>query len=335
MNAFLFKRLKLIKSDTFSQPQKFEFPIPANRRIPDFLQLHLERLLYKIAFKIYVSQNRLPDLIHAQSGMDAAIYANDIAKLTGLPFVIFEHQVFVFHYYSRQRAKLILEGFKNAYKTAAVSTEERRQVIMNQPECNPVIIPNLIDEAQFKVKSQNSDKTLRIVTFMYANTVKGYRTFFESMFHLQKFTEDFEFAVVGNAWAKGLNQFEKICNELGIIRKAKFIPRIQREEVSNFLQNFDLYVCSSDFESFGIAPREAMMVGLPVVSTANGGIEDCITLKTGILVPVRDAQALAEAICNVKNNYSLYEPNTIRKFVIDQCGCNVFENKMIEFYKND
>jgi glycosyltransferase involved in cell wall biosynthesis len=59
----------------------------------------------------------------------------------------------------------------------------------------------------------------------------------------------------------------------------------------------DLLVCASDFESFGMAHLEAMACETPVVSTNNGGpAETVLDGKTGLLVPPKNPDALADAV---------------------------------------
>lgn len=58
----------------------------------------------------------------------------------------------------------------------------------------------------------------------------------------------------------------------------------------------DLYLHPSRAESFGLTPLEAMACGTPVVASTAGGIPEVVTDgETGLLVPVGDAIALADA----------------------------------------
>ena len=71
------------------------------------------------------------------------------------------------------------------------------------------------------------------------------------------------------------------------------------EDVPNAIKSASLFVLSSDFEGLPNALMEAMVLGLPVVSTDCGGggaralIEDGVD---GMIVPCGDVDALAEAI---------------------------------------
>ncbi len=59
-----------------------------------------------------------------------------------------------------------------------------------------------------------------------------------------------------------------------------------------------IYVTSSDYEGSSNALQEAMLTGLPVITTdcAKGGIQDLITETRGIIVPCNDQEALTIAL---------------------------------------
>lgn len=68
-----------------------------------------------------------------------------------------------------------------------------------------------------------------------------------------------------------------------------------RDDVEAVYAAADVFVCPSDYESFGLANLEAMACALPVVSTRRGGpAETIVDGVTGFLVEPGDADALAE-----------------------------------------
>ncbi|MCY4064048.1 MAG: glycosyltransferase family 4 protein [Chloroflexi bacterium] len=70
-----------------------------------------------------------------------------------------------------------------------------------------------------------------------------------------------------------------------------------RRDVETVYAAADVFVCPSEFESYGIANLEAMSCGLPVVSTRRGGpSETIVDGVTGFLVDPGDADALAERV---------------------------------------
>ena len=71
-----------------------------------------------------------------------------------------------------------------------------------------------------------------------------------------------------------------------------------RDDVPDLLASFDVFAFPSLYEGLGLAVIEAQAAGVPVVATQVGGIrENVVDGETGFLVPVGDADALAERIC--------------------------------------
>ena len=74
----------------------------------------------------------------------------------------------------------------------------------------------------------------------------------------------------------------------------------------------DLFVLPTLYEGYGMVVAEALAHGVPVVSTATGGIEELVRgarlqpdLSAGLLVPPGDADALASALRRVLTDASL------------------------------
>jgi len=70
----------------------------------------------------------------------------------------------------------------------------------------------------------------------------------------------------------------------------------------------DVFVLSSLREGLPLAVLEAMAAGVPVIATDVGGVKEVVTDgEDGLLVPVGDSQALAEAIARVLGDQDLRE----------------------------
>lgn len=79
-----------------------------------------------------------------------------------------------------------------------------------------------------------------------------------------------------------------------------------RADVESVYAAADVFVCPSDFESYGLANLEAMACALPVVSTRRGGPSETIADGfTGCLVEPGDAAALAAPVLQLLNDAPL------------------------------
>jgi len=83
--------------------------------------------------------------------------------------------------------------------------------------------------------------------------------------------------------------------ERGLDDRVHFIG--QRSDVPRILASADLFCQPNQrAESFGVAFIEAMLAGLPVVTSASGGALEIIDEHCGVLVPVNDRRALREVL---------------------------------------
>jgi glycogen(starch) synthase len=81
---------------------------------------------------------------------------------------------------------------------------------------------------------------------------------------------------------------------------------VDEEELKALYLDCDLFVAPSVYESFGLIYLEAMNAGKPVVACRAGGPEGIVVDgETGLLVPPRDADALAGALIHLAGSSDL------------------------------
>lgn len=85
------------------------------------------------------------------------------------------------------------------------------------------------------------------------------------------------------------------ADELGLAARVHLLGT--QADVAEVLAAGDLFALASDWEGTPLAVMEAMAAGLPVVASAVGGVPELVVDgETGLLIPARDAAALAEAL---------------------------------------
>ncbi|MFJ4209483.1 glycosyltransferase [Paenarthrobacter sp. NPDC089675] len=88
-----------------------------------------------------------------------------------------------------------------------------------------------------------------------------------------------------------------LTKELGVEDKVTMRGQVPRDTMPGILRSADAVICTPWYEPFGIVPLEAMASGVPVVAAAVGGLrETVVDQKTGLQVPPRDPEAIADAV---------------------------------------
>ena len=126
------------------------------------------------------------------------------------------------------------------------------------------------------------------------------------------------FAVLGDDLKGGgalRRQAERAAAEKGLGSRVRFLGF--RPDAPRLLPAFDIIAVPSHIEPLGNATLEAMAAGLPVVGSRVGGIPEMIVDgETGLLVPPRNAGALAHALqtlaCDPSRARALGEAGRVR-----------------------
>ena len=136
---------------------------------------------------------------------------------------------------------------------------------------------------------------------------KGHEYFVEAIGQAIKSTPNIKALIVGEPDATALSQsyYQKIQEQvqrLGLVDHVIFTGF--RTDIPEIMAASDIIVHSaSEPEPFGRVAVEAMTAGRPIVATAAGGILEIVKdQETGLLVPPKDATAMAEAIHYLSEN---------------------------------
>ena len=102
--------------------------------------------------------------------------------------------------------------------------------------------------------------------------------------------------LVGQGTRRG--EIEGLASRLGLAARVRFLG--VRRDVPDLMSAADGYVMSSAWEGLPMVLLEAAAVGLPIVATQVGGNDEVVRDGVnGLLVPSRDARALANAMGRV------------------------------------
>jgi colanic acid/amylovoran biosynthesis glycosyltransferase len=202
---------------------------------------------------------------------------------------------------SPQRFQLKQELAETFQKAAAVHCVS--DAILNEatkygldPQKAKVIRP-AVDPDFFCPGAQeaNHSDTFRITTTGALIWRKGYEYALQSIRVLRDRGINLQFNIVGGGAERDRVVFT--IRDLGLENVVQLRGHESPERVREFLRSSHVFLLSSLSEGISNALLEAMACGVPVVTTDCGGMSEAVTDGVeGFLVPVRDVQAISQAL---------------------------------------
>lgn len=137
--------------------------------------------------------------------------------------------------------------------------------------------------------------------------------------------------------------FTKLIQELKLTENVELMGWCNETEIVEILKNTHIFVAPSVTAANGDrdAPinvlKEAMAMGLPVVSTYHGGIPELVEDgKSGFLVPERDATALAEKLAYLIEHPEIWSQMGAsgREFVIEHYNLTRLNDDLVKVYRS-
>ena len=186
--------------------------------------------------------------------------------------------------FSRKKIVLINNGIEDL---AFLSKESAREKILKSGQITPGGVEQL------------SDKTLWIGTIGELHTNKGHIFALEALAGWNT-SHGFIFCIIGEGEEQ--KALEDKARDLGIFSKIIFLGR--REDATELLHAFDLFLCPSIKEGLPYAILEASVAKLPIIASSVGGIPEVIDdMETGILVRPKSPEELHRAFEYFQNHH--------------------------------
>jgi len=270
------------------------------------------------AFDRYCREQGRPDVIHAHSILYAGYTAVAIKQARGVPVVLTEH---AFNYLSPlwimpdQRPR-IRRTLAHSDAVLAVSAALGRALESYAPGVRVNVIYNIVDTTMFRPPDQEPPRqpfTFAIVARLLRN--KGHAELLRAF--AAAFRGQPARLLVGGDGPQR-RRLERLSARLAIAGQVEFLGALSRQRVRETLWRSHAVISASRFETFGLTLAEAMACGRPVIATRSGGPESFVTPETGLLVPVNDVDALAQAVRQMAANYDSYSPAHIRAYCVER-----------------
>lgn len=255
------------------------------------------------------------DVIHAHMLVPDGWAAARVGATIGVPVLATAHRADVLDVPARggaQRTQVEqavasvdqIVAVSRAMKAAcdALATPKRPVAVVPNGADTRVFFPRDRDEARQRLGLPRDEQ---IITFVGVLTPrKGIDTLIESMGHLARNGGAPLLVIAGIGELR--DALEARAAELGIADRVRFVGKVAHDEVAWWMAAGDIFCLPSLSEGLPTVVCEAMACGRAVVATAVDGTPEIVDDEvTGLLVPPRDADALAGALRRLLDDEAL------------------------------
>ena len=286
-------------------------------------------------FNKIVKEHGKPDVIYSQ------FFGNTITgvllkKKYGIPLVGIEHLARFNNdklpKETETGAKFAFEGVDELIAVSSSLAKSLKRWFGN--DC--IVVHNMYgNEFGYKNDANIERKVNSPLVFVSAASLvyrKGFDYLINSFVRANLPKDHWKLNIIG--WGEEKENLEKLVRENDLQDNISFLGKMGKTDIANELKKSNVYILPSRNENFSVAILEGLASGLPVLGTDCGGIRECIDERNGIIVPVDDVDAMANAIKEMVSNYSQYDRSYIAEVCKKKFSPQAIAGKLTEIFES-
>ncbi len=158
------------------------------------------------------------------------------------------------------------------------------------------IVPNVIDTTRFRLRERRDyGGSPHLVVTRNLEAIYGVDIAIRAFSRILQEFPGARLTIAGEGIER--ESLQRLVETLKLSKCVRFTGQLRNSDIAALYYDADLMLNASRVDNMPISILEGLACGLPVVSTAAGGIPDLVTDKTNaLLAPVDDVEALSESI---------------------------------------
>lgn len=218
---------------------------------------------------------------------------------------------------------------KRAQKIICVSAHNKKDLIKHLQIYDATVIYNSVDPEKFYPQGKKNNNLVITVGFINEETWvrKGFQKFAETARKSHEMNDDLQFIAIGKVDEKMKEKTAQLQKEVPNLSFAGFVSD---EELLKAYQQAKVYCQLSYYESYGIAPAEAMLCGCIPVVTNRSALPEVVG-DVGYKVPYGD---IDEIYRNIKAAAKAKREEKVRKHIIEKFPFEKREKELVKMIED-
>ncbi|MCY7915996.1 teichuronic acid biosynthesis protein TuaC [Bacillus vallismortis] len=290
----------------------------------------------KSVLRVIEKEGLTPNLIHAHFAMPSGGAAAIVSQRLKVPYVLTLHgsDVNIYPHYSKGAFRAFETAVHAAAKVLAVS-EALKVKTKEMTDTESLVLPIGVNQNQFQKPSASTlelreklglPKDKKLLTFV-GRLVKG-KGVAELAEAVRQLDDSYRAVFIGDGP-------EKLNIRLIAGEKAVFTGQVANHEISEYLAASDLFVLPSYSEGMPTVVIEALVLKLPVLCTAVGGVPSLFGKHEHLLIKPRSVSSITEAVKGYLEGDNWQEVITEELYQTVQEDYDAFQNagKLLNVYE--
>ncbi len=322
----------------YSDPIKKFFPL---KYIPEIFLLWLIKRKGLRLVEKYIRDHGLPSIVHSHNTFYAGYLAHLLKKKYEIKIVITEHSSLFFRSkLNRLEKRIFKEVWNDSDFRISVSEGLSKYLSIHLAKAQILKditvmpnVPDIIFESPLPKVSTNQSNTFTIVNVANLVSIKNHELLIKSFKDLSFKLHNAKLILIGDGPLR--DKLQGLVENLNLVDLVIFKGYLDRLDVRRIMLESDIFVLTSKFETFGVVIMEALLCGLPVVSTPCEGPKMMIRNGiNGFMIEKHEAFLLKEAILKVYGKHLLWNREEIHEDAIAKYGSEKIKNNLISIYDN-
>lgn len=301
-----------------------------------FLQkVNLKRKAYLKGYKLIKQELGSVDITHLNVVLTAGLFALYLKRKYQIPFIVTEHSTRYLAIrkdgHNLKERKIIRKVLQKASKICPVSKDLEEAMLQSGYKGDYHVIPNVVNTKYFKFNKLGEPNFTKI---LHVSSLKKKHKNWVGILNVVKALSlkrnDFSLTIVSDG---NLDPVKKYAEELEIgatileIIGQKTIP-----EIGEIMQHYDVFLLFSNFENLPCVIAEALVSGMPVISSNVGGIKEMVTKKNGVLVEAGNEKQLQQELLLFFDEKSKFDRLKIAKEAKQKYSYEAVAKQYISIY---
>lgn len=249
-----------------------------------------------------------PDLLHTHYASGYGTLAR-LINYTPTLLSVWGSDVYLFPYESKSKEKTLRKNLSAVDHITSTSIDMKRQTELFVTR--PIdVIPFGIETSRFRPKKTKVDDTIVIGTVRKLEPVYGIDILIKATgLLIQRLKEQSQTGIADQIRLKIVGkgpqqqELEKLAEEYHIRHMTEFTGQVPNDQVTDELNQMDIFAAFSRSESFGVAVLEASACELPVVVSDVGGLPEVVQHgETGFIHSLDDMDGMVASLIQLVSN---------------------------------